>query len=169
MQLARPCLLGGREPQRESSATDLIYWKNSLCISCSVVFYSLRHTLQWEKWRCLNVPKSPDGKQNVPGVSTRMPMDCYSPLGSSLFLIISMCVATVMLGSLWMLLRDEPTWPTVPAVISWTSSPGTWSTGKSEWLYVGVFTCSLCKGNILFTQGNPVKDEGHLFNSSSVL
>lgn len=38
-----------------------------------------------------------------------MPMDCCSPLGSSVFLIFSVCVATVMLGSLWMLLRDEPT------------------------------------------------------------
>lgn len=38
-----------------------------------------------------------------------MPMDCCSPLGSSMFLILSVCVATVMLGSLWMLLRDEPT------------------------------------------------------------
>lgn len=74
-----------------------------------------------EKWRCLNVPKSPDGKQNAPGVSTGMPIDCCSLLGSSVFLIISVCVGSAMLGSLLMLLHNEPAWWTVPPVISWMS------------------------------------------------
>lgn len=47
--------------------------------------------------------------RNAPGVSTGMSMDCCSPLGSSVFLIISVCGHTEMLGSLLMLLRNEPT------------------------------------------------------------
>lgn len=50
-----------------------------------------------------------------------MPIDCCSLLGSSMFLIISVCVASAMLGSLLMLLHNEPTWWTIPPVISWMS------------------------------------------------
>lgn len=50
-----------------------------------------------------------------------MPIDCCSLLGFSMFLIISVCVASAMLGSLLMLLHNEPTWWTIPPVISWMS------------------------------------------------
>lgn len=47
VQLARPCLLRGKGATEGVKCNrDLIYWKNSLCISCYIVFSSLRHTPQ---------------------------------------------------------------------------------------------------------------------------
>lgn len=84
------------------------------------------------------------------------PWTAASSLGSSTFLMISVCMASVMLGSLLMLLHNEPTRQTVPPVISWTSGFTRHMVFWKEWVAV-------CENMHLF----PLQREHSLYTGKS--